>query len=570
MFCDARRVDDATVAKATVCIIGGGAAGLTMALEFEKRGIDTIVLESGGHGPDPHTMDLYRGENVGLPYYFADNYRSRYLGGCSNCWGGWCRPMEAEDFDKREWVPNSGWPFGLDELRPFYERTHSVLRLGPMDYDLERWVAAIGRRDVRRMPMPEGELQDSLSQFSLPVRFGKHYRRELKAARHARVFLHANVVDVEFDPDGRVVRRVQVRTLTGRSFAVEARQFVLACGGLENARILLACNRQHAEGIGNTNGLVGRYFMDHPRLLSGRLTLREPWRRNKLYDTMYHYMNRAVRAQGTYVAAQMSLPHEVQRRERLLNARVWFASIFPGEGTPAAEALVRMKMRLHGKADALHSFLGDLGTLAGQPMNAMHFIAARQLRPLGFLKEMHFQMIKDVRLQMICEPAPNPDSRVTLAGTRDALGMPRARVDWRLGDQVKHTFDRTFALVAKVVADAGITEATTLDPPLLGRDWPESLEGTWHHMGTTRMHDSPAQGVVDRNCRIHGLANLYVAGSSVFPTAGANFPTTTLVALALRLADHLRHQLATPDARSRPAAASASAPALEAAADARA
>ena len=159
-------------------------------------------------------------------------------------------------------------------------------------------------------------------------------------------------------------------------------------------------------------------------------------------------------------------------------------------------------------------------------------------------------MIKDAQFQMICEPAPDPDSRVTLADTRDALGMPRVRVDWRLGDLVKRTFDRTAALVAKELGDAGVADVT-LDAPLLGREWPTSIEGTWHHMGTTRMHDSPAQGVVDRNCRIHGLRNMHVAGSSVFPTAGANFPTITLVALALRLADHLAQQIDAPDAVSR-------------------
>jgi choline dehydrogenase-like flavoprotein len=555
MFCDARRVEEAMVAKATVCIIGGGAAGLTMALEFERRGIDTIVLESGGFAPEPGTMDLYRGDNVGIPYHFGDNYRSRFLGGCSNCWGGWCRPMDAEDFRKRDWVPESGWPFGLEELTPFYARAHKVLKLGPINYDINHWVGAIGRPDVRRMPLPSGEVQDSVSQFSPPVRFGKHYRRDLKAARHVRVFLWANVVDIETDAAGASVKRVMVRTLTGRRMSVEARQVVLACGGIENARLLLACNTQHERGLGNANDLVGRYFMEHPRLVLGQMTLREPWRRNKLYDIMFHYLNRDVRANGTHIAAQLTVAPEVQKRERMLNARIWFSSIFPGEGTAAAEALKRMKFRLTGKIDPNHSVWRDMGILAREPLNAANFIAARQLRPVGFLKEMHFQMIKEARFQMICEPAPDPESRITLADSRDALGMPRVRVNWKLGDLVKHTFDRTVAIVGKEISDAGIADVT-FDPPQLGREWPEAIEGTWHHMGTTKMNDSPKDGVVDRHCRVHGMNNFFVAGSSVFPTAGANFPTITLVALALRLADHMSEQLAKPDA----AAASARQP----------
>ncbi|MBL8323721.1 MAG: GMC family oxidoreductase [Rubrivivax sp.] len=547
MFCDARRVEDAMEAETTVCVIGGGAAGLTMALEFERRGIDTIVLESGGFGPDPLTMDLYRGEDVGIPYDFGSNQRSRFLGGCSNCWGGWCRPMDPEDFQKRDWVPGSGWPFGIDELRPFYERAHRVLRLGPVNYDIDHWVKAIGRQDVRRMPLPSGEVVDSVSQFSLPLRYGKHHRRDLKSARHVRVFLHANVVDIETAPDGGQVRRVHVRTLTGKRMSVEARHFVLACGGIENVRLLLASNKRQAEGLGNSSGLVGRYFMDHPRLLLGKFTLREPWRRNKLYDIMFHYLNRAVRANGIHVAAQLTVAHAVQQRERMLNGRIWFSSIFPGEGTAAAEALKRMKFRVHGKIDPNHGFWHDMGILAREPLNAANFIAARQLRPVGLLKEMHFQMIKEARFQMICEPAPDPDSRITLAESCDALGMPRVRIDWRLGDLVKHTFDRTVAIVGKEISDAGIADVT-YDPPQLGREWPAEIEGTWHYMGTTRMNDSPTQGVVDRHGRMHDLGNMYIAGSSVFPTAGANFPTITLVALALRLADHLADKVGRPDA----------------------
>ena len=566
MLCDAREGEDGKVLRTAVCIIGGGAAGISMALEFERHGIDTILLESGGLEPDSATMDLYRGENVGIPYEFGDEFRSRFLGGCSNCWGGWCRPLDAEDFGQRDWVSNSGWPFGLDELLPFYDRAHPVLHLGPVNYDMNYWVKAINRPDVRRMPLPSGEVVDSVSQFSPPMRFGKAYRKTLKSAKHVRVFLHANVVDIETEPAGQKVRRVHTQTLSGRRMSVEARQFVLATGGIENARVLLASNKTHQSGLGNANDLVGRYFMDHPRLKLGKITLREPWRRNKLYDAMFHYQNRVVAAHGTCIAAQMTVSHEVQQREGLLNGRIWLLSIFPGEGTAAADAIVRMKFRLHGKVDPHHSFLGDLSSMVREPLNTANFIAARQLRPVGFLKEMHFQMIKEARFQMICEPAPNADSRVMLSESRDQLGMPRARVDWRLGDQVKHTFDRSLAIVAKEFESAGIADVA-LDPPLVGQDWPTSLEGTWHHMGTTRMHDSPKQGVVDRNCRIHGMANMFVAGSSVFPTAGANFPTLTLVALALRLSDHIAKQLQTPDAST--GAPASHMPALQAAGNAR-
>jgi choline dehydrogenase-like flavoprotein len=155
-------------------------------------------------------------------------------------------------------------------------------------------------------------------------------------------------------------------------------------------------------------------------------------------------------------------------------------------------------------------------------------------------------LITDVTLQAIVEAVPNPDSRVTLcADKRDRFGMPRVKVEWRLGDQVKRTFDKTFAGLARELQMACVADVE-LDAPLEGREWPEKLEGTWHHMGTTRMHDSPREGVVDRDCKVHGISNLYVGGSSVFPTVGANFPTITIAALSLRLAGHLARQLDVP------------------------
>jgi choline dehydrogenase-like flavoprotein len=549
MFLDARRAQEGEVQRTVVCVIGAGPAGLTLALEFERRGIGTVVLESGGFRPDARTTRLLEGENVGIPYEFGEGMRSRFLGGGSNCWGGWCRPLEAEDLEVREWVPDSGWPFDRAELMPYYDRAHGVLSLGPPNFEVDYWVNAIGRRDVRRMPLSSGRVIDNMSQFSKPTRFGRHFRRDLRTARHVRVFLHANVTNVETNSEGTSVRRVEVRTLDGRRFFVQAKKFVLAAGGIENARLLLSWNRQHRDGLGNANDLVGRYFMDHPRLIMHRVLFKQQWLRNKLYDTKFHYLNRLVAAHGTHVAAQLRIAPEVQRREGLLNGRLWFCSVFPGEGTPAADAIVRMKLRVHGKVDSRHSVGKDLALIARQPWDSLNFVAARQM-PNWLVKEMQFKLIKEAQFQMICEPTPDPESRVMLSDQVDELGLRRAKVDWRLGEQVKRTFDRSFSILAEELELGGIG-TTTLEEPLVGRQWPASLEGTWHHMGTTRMHASARKGVVDPDCRVHGMSNMYVAGSSVFPTAGANFPTFTLVALSLRLADHLADVLQAPDATAR-------------------
>jgi len=533
LLIDMREMPDGRSLVATVCIIGGGVAGITIARELEKQGIDTCLLESGGLVADDATRDLARGETTGFDYQFADGCRGRFLGGSSNCWGGWCRPLDAWDFEQRDWIPHSGWPFGLDELEPWYRKAHEVLKLGPVNFEPQFWERAIRRNDVKRLPLCTAEVRDTISQFSPPVRFGREYRNELTRARFVRVFLYANVTQIVPDPMCTGIQQVRVRTLTGQMMNVSARLFVLATGGIENARLLLASNEIAHHGLGNAQGLVGRYFMDHPRMLKGTVTFAPAWSRNKLYDIKYNYMNRAVSAHGVKIAAQLALTRKAQERERLLNARLCFCSEFPGEGSAGAQALFRLKQALLKKDQPGWRLSDDLATMVRDPVNTFAYGFTRFFHPRA--------MISKVSFQVIIEPAPNPDSRVMLcAENRDALGMPRVRVDWRLNDLVKHTADRTLALIAAELHASGVAQVDT-GPSILDQGWPSTMEkeGTWHHMGTTRMHDDPRHGVVDCNGKVHNLANLYIAGSSIFPTAGANFPTITITALSLRLASHL-------------------------------
>lgn len=537
MFIDTRQVGDGKALIVTVCIIGGGVAGLTMARELEKAGVDTCVLESGGFDADDATRDLYRGDATGLDYQFSDGCRARFLGGSSNCWGGWSRPLDRWDFERRDWIPNSGWPFGLDELTPYYRRAHQILKLGPVNFDPPFWEQAIGRDDVRRLPLISGDVRDTISQFSPPVRFGKHYRKELKRASHVRVFLHANVTELLPDTFSTRINEVRVQTLNGKQMRVAARLFVLATGGIENARLLLASNRVLPRGVGNQHDLVGRYFMDHPRMVVGSVRFAPAWSRNKLYDVKYNYMNSAVSAQGQHIAAQLALTPQAMEKERVLNARISFCSEFPGEGSEGAKALFRLKQSLLKKEQPGHSLTQDVVTMAREPVNTFLYGFTRLFHPRALIRKVGFQVI--------VEPLPQPDSRVTLSERRrDALGMPRVEVNWKLDPLVRRTADRSLALVIQELQRSGVAQVDLM-PSIEATGWPASFEreGTWHHMGTTRMHDDERQGVVNRDCRVHGFSNFYIGGSSVFPTAGANFPTITITALALRLSDHIIAQL---------------------------
>jgi choline dehydrogenase-like flavoprotein len=539
MIVDARAMEDATSLRTDVVIVGGGVAGITMAIEFDRLGIETVLIESGGDGPDAATRDLNRGTSTELPYQFADGCRCRFLGGSSNCWGGWCRPFDALDFEHREWVAHSGWPITLADLAPYYPRTHEHLDLGPYCYDLEAVVTEIARPDVVALPLAPEAVVASVSRFSPPTKLGRKYRATLDAGAHVRTLLHANAVEVVVADGGHGATAVRCRTLAGHDLTVSGRVFVLAAGGIENPRLLLASNRTRPAGIGNDHDLVGRFFMDHPRILSGSVSFRPGWSTNILFDAKFHDRNDAVRARGTHVAAALVLPPDVQAGERVGNARLWFSSMFPGDSTPSADAVVRLIQRRQQKVGPSFPLSRDLATIATHPLAAAGFTFTRRYRPR--------RLIRAVRMQAIVEPEPDPTSRVTLSPRdRDALGVPRVEVGWKLSPLVRRTFDRTFELVAAELRRCGVAEVA-LDPPLAGRDdWPSTLnpQGTWHHIGTTRMASSPGAGVVDRDCRVFGLNNLYVAGSSVFPTASANFPTQTICALAIRAAEHLAGRLA--------------------------
>ena len=544
MLIDTKRLRSGAVIESEVCIVGGGAAGITLALELGRAGIGVALLESGGLVRDEGTSDLYEGSSTGIPYDFGEGTRSRFLGGSSNCWGGFCRPWDAEAFKARDWVNASGWPIGRAELGGFYSRAHSVLQVPAENYRPEHWVGshralgaagvALGAAQPHRLPVDPENVEEILSQFSPPLRFGEAYRSELELSRHVSVYLWANVTEIQCNPWASAVESVQVKTLSGVSATFRARHFVLAAGGIENPRLLLASRRQQADGLGNGYDLVGRYFQDHPRILNGTVDFADPYRHNPLYDIKFHCIAEYLTIAGARVSGQLRLPFEVQRREQLLDAQVWFRSLYAGEGEEVVRALYRFRQRLRGKRSPIVGLADDLRELLMHPRDALSYTAAHLASSR--------KLVRSVTMEMILEPEPDPQSRVQLGDEVDALGMQRVKIDWRLTDAAVRTVDRTFELMAREL-EARKIASVRLDAPVRASGWPTDLEGTYHHMGTTRMHDSPRSGVVDRDCRLHGVANLYVAGSSVFPTSSSNHPTMTLVALALRLADNLVGQI---------------------------
>jgi choline dehydrogenase-like flavoprotein len=512
MFIDARTLTDRTAIEADVAVIGGGPAGITLARALDRSGVRICVVEAGGDTPDADVQALYEGENVGIDYPLAAT-RLRYFGGSSNHWGGYCRPLDPIDFEARDWVPYSGWPFGIEELEPYYTQACDIVEIAPGRFaDVDYWQAASGEAIP---PFATGRMRPRFVHFSPPTRFGQHYRAQLVQSDDIQVLLHANVVNIAARETGRAIGRLDIRTLNGRSHSVKARHYVVATGGLENARLLLLSNDVVSAGLGNQNDLVGRFFMEHPHLGGfAEIVLADIGRLPRIY-------RERVRADGRAGNAAFNPAAAFMRERRLLNATfmVGVAGEYRTAGQAAADP---QRHALHtGMLQAARPFLTDS---AGTQEAAPDLLGAW----LG--------------VGCACEQVPNPASRVSLSGDRDVLGLNRIRLDWRLTEQDRRSVVEHMRSLALEFGARGIGRMH-LNIEDDGR-WPEKVGGGSHHMGTTRMHDDPKQGVVDRNGLVHGIDNLFVAGSSVFPTSGAANPTLTIIALTMRLADHLRERLA--------------------------
>ena len=516
MFVDARTVPDGSLVEADVCIVGAGAAGITIARELRARSLRMVLLESGWFTPDPATQSLYAGEIDGRRYFPLDSARTRHFGGTTNEWAGECRPLDALDFEQRDWVRDSGWPFGLAHLLPFYEKAQSLCQLGPFAYTAADW----HEEGVRPIAVHGERIRSHAFHYSPPTRFGEVYRDDVARATDITAYLGANAVDLETLTPPAQVSGVRVACLSGSGFRVKARVFILAAGGIENARLLLMANSVQPAGLGNSHDQVGRYFMEHLYLDRAATILARDGSISD-FHTSGHWSG------GRRVRGILGLSPDLQRRERLTN----YCAVLDVEPPRWAGRVWRSLLR------ALRRGPASAGVLAHLRTDLIRTAVAARLNIAGREPSVRRYLVKNVM-----EQAPNPESRIVLGSDRDQVGCPRVVLRWRLTAIDKRTAHRAHEILEEDLGRAGIGHLRS-ELGKEGDPWPSTLRGARHHMGTTRMHADPRRGVVDADCRVHGIANLYIAGSSVFPTSGSANPTLTVVALALRLAEYVRHRL---------------------------
>jgi choline dehydrogenase-like flavoprotein len=526
-----------------VCIIGSGAAGIVLALELAKQRLDVVLVSGGGYEQSVADRKLYEGSiDPANPHEPLEENRHRAFGGGTKRWGGRLVPYEAIDLERRDFVPLSGWPIPFEDVASRFAQSAKWCELAGDDFHR---TTRPGDRDLPDT-LGGGAIETTpCERWSTPTDFGIHYRGALAAADNIRVLIDYHAVDLRLDDDLARVESVKLVSRRGRAVRVAAKVFILAAGGLENPRILLASRSQIAGGVGNHSDMVGRCYMSHLAGTHGRLALARP-------DKPPFYRFHKDR-QGAYLRRRFRLSDNAQRRNRVMNV-IGFpfrpAIDDPSHGDAALSTLWLQEMLRKGynRPVSWSTIARHLGNIAiNTPAawwNVARQIGARARSPrLPFVLP-HNERAQDA-LFFQAEQAPNPASRLKLSDEVDEFGMPRIRPEVRFS-QVDFDTVTTFyreldqALRAEQLGSIEYDERELIDSMVKST---KNFNSMAHHLGTTRMSSDPQLGVVDSDCRVHSVDNLYISGGSVFPTSGHANPTLTILALVLRLADHVAEQL---------------------------
>ena len=539
MIEDARKLPAGSCLRATVVIAGTGPAGASIALELAATGTDVLVLEGGALGVDRGARATLEGDEDSQRVEPLDKVRDKRLGGTSHQWGGRTFPFDDVDFDGRPTVNATAWPIERSAMESYYRRAAQRLAVGAYEWDA---ATAIPEAPRHLLGGPSAIVNDeSIWRFGPPVKFGDVLRRELGACPNVRILHHANVTRVVRGESGRVVA-LEFASEPGRLHSAEADDYVLALGGLETARTLL-----HSD-VGNAHDQVGRNFMTHPIAVVGRLTVRDP-------DSVTHTAQYVRSHDGVWVRRLLALSAGTRREHGLLNmgVAIWYADPRdPGHADPllSAFAMARKALTRTGgfKGTGMHRRYAEAGSTAAHVKNIVsgspelvsfayrwardRWLSARTVPAFARLSPSgHYALRFDA------EQSADPENRVTLNQEElDAYGVPKICVTNTVSESDRRNYLRSLTLLGRELEASGFA---TVELPTYDDLASEPMIDSTHQMGVVRMGTSPENSVCDEHLRVWGTDNLYLATSGVFPTGGQAGPTLTIVAFAIRLADHL-------------------------------
>ncbi|EGB14183.1 GMC oxidoreductase [Pseudodesulfovibrio mercurii] len=525
-----RDLENGKTLEADICICGSGPAGISLAHALEGSGRSVCIVESGIDKPNEEIQHLNDLENVGFPLRPHFVNRLRMIGGTSNLWPGRCVRLDPIDFERRPWVPFSGWPLAYAEYTAYMRRAAPLLRLpepcpeSPLaDGGSPSHIPGPEAWDAAGLDATEGLWAKA------PARFWPIFRKRLTRSSGVTLIADLTLTGLDFSDDGGHVTSLETRDRSGRRFTVRAGQYILAMGGLENTRTLLLAAERNAQAR-IPRAPLGKYYMDHPKTTCGRIELAEgvDWRR---------LVGRHA-VPGGRRQLLFRLSPETQRREGLLNAYVNLEPSYSGGTEANYNRTIEILKRLLRKGHVGNRL--DLSEMEGM-RDLIYQLTPDEIVPYPVYRLLQFvkQHLKKPPRHLVivnhCEQIPNENSKISLSDQRDRFDNPRIRLHWEVVPAEIETLARLQTHLADFLEQNGIGKLVTDVSELSGSHYTDAS----HHMGGTRMSADRETGVVDEHLAVHGVDNLHVLGSSVFPTGGAANPTWSIVALALRLADRL-------------------------------
>lgn len=544
MLIDGRNIPEYQQLKTEICIVGAGPAGITIAREFINTKFEVILIESGGLKFDSKLQSLSSADVSSSNKSNLKYARRRQIGGNSHVWNapidrntpGWrCLPLEPLDFESRQWIPNSGWALKNEQIEPYYSRAHQMCGLEEIDYAFKNWQ----NYKFTSLFSHSNNLRNTISQYGNSSIFTRDYPSQIQNAANITTLIYSTVVNIETNSSGRKIVNLEVSSIRGNKFNIAAQKIVLAAGGIENARQLLLSNQQQPLGLGNQYDLVGRFFMDHPQIELGLFIpfSRQLLNHSQLYDI--HSVNQAS------VLGAMSLKTELIIQKQLPNHAIHFYPTYHNYLAAAKDSLElivddlvkakvpqdlckRIEFMVRGRDYFKHAlFWKTKRVLFNKNLGKWSFLPNEKSR---------FSALK-----LICqlEQIPLSSNRIILTSERDLLGQNKISLLWRLNNWEINSLYKIVEEIEQELNQSKIGYFARFELPT---SWDFNHVSGFHHLGTTRMHVDAKYGVVDSNCKVHGISNLYVAGSSVFPTGGYANPTLTIIALAIRLADEIKQE----------------------------
>jgi choline dehydrogenase-like flavoprotein len=546
MLVSSRDVSAELTSDAAVCIIGSGAAGITLACEFDRCGFKVLLLEAGQRGARAQTPDFYMG-SASPPHPPANEFRRVGLGGTTSIWGGRCVPFDPIDFERREYIAHSGWPIAHQDVAQHYPRAMEYCDAGAFDFTASSSIkeAAATISDYTAHDVIASDL---IERYSLPTDFGRRYVDRLRDSKNVVTILGARCLSLQRSAGESRVSGVEIALESGERRTLSPKIIIVAAGGIESTRLLLASGH---EGIGNQSDLLGRFYGCH---IQGSFARLVPNGAAVVFD-----FERA--RDGAYCRRKLQFSPEAQRRHGLRNTA--FRLHFPeysdaSHGSAAMSAIYLAKSLLISEyQNILQQQTGHLAVMSprsehlrnvvfGMPQ-LLRFSADWLFRRQLVERKLPYTLIANrdgsFPLEFNCEQTPLESSRITLLNEADSAGMRRVKIDWRRSDEDIEAVERGFRLLRDTLGSNSACRVE-FDDGLARRKLEESNPTGGHHLGTIRMAATASQGVVDKNCAVFECPNVYVASSAVFPTGSHANPTLTIVALALRMAKHLKEELA--------------------------